>query len=109
GVGNADATGFILLTRGADTRRIPYWLGLERPLLGRPSAALARTGTYQGNTRGKPSRVSSYRYPESPAGAGVGNQLGGPEQVFRIRIARRVANLGVAVLSHAKVVSVTPR
>ena len=109
GAGNADATGFILLTRGTDTRRIPYWLGLERPLLGRPTASLSRTGTYQGNTRGRPSRVSTYRYPQNPAGADVPTHLDGPEQVFRVRISRPVANFGVAVLSHASGVSISPR
>src|SRR5207253_804956 len=50
---------------------------------------------------GKPSRVSSYRYPQ-PADAPA---LTGPEQVYRIHLARPVANFGVAVLSGA----VTPR
>jgi subtilisin family serine protease len=107
--GNADATGFIVLTRGSDMRRIPYWLGLERPRLERPSGSLPETGMYSGNTRGKPSRVSAYRYPENPAGAGVSNHLDGPEEVFRVRLTRPVANFGVAVVSHGRGVNVSPR
>jgi subtilisin family serine protease len=105
----ADATGFVVLQRGAERRRIPYWLRVERPQLGPPSATLARTGTYSGDTRGKPARVSSYRYPDDPRGAGITNDLPGPEQVFRVRLARNVANFGVVVLDEGKGVAVTPR
>jgi subtilisin family serine protease len=107
--GNADVTGFIVLTEGSTTRRVPYWFGLERPLLERPSGSLPKTGTYNGNTRGKPSRVSTYRYPSNPAGADVATHLDGPEEVFRVHLTRPVANFGVAVLSHARGVNVSPR
>jgi subtilisin family serine protease len=104
-----EATGFIVLTRGSDVRRIPYWLRTIAPLLGRePHGALQRTGTYRGTTRGKPSRVATYRYPEAQ-GLGIPVVLRGPEQVFRVRIARRVANFGVAVLDEAPNVDVEPR
>jgi len=105
----SDATGFVVLQRGTDRRRIPYWLRVERPRLGAPSATIGRTGTYSGNTRGKPSRVTSYRYPDNPRGEGVSNNLGGPEQVFRVRLARDAANFGVVVLDKATGVAVTPR
>jgi hypothetical protein len=105
----ADATGFLVLQRGADRRRIPYWLRVERPALGAPSTTLARTGTYAGNTRGKRSRVTSYRYPDDPKGLGISNDLSGPEQVFRVRLQRNAANFGVTVLSMGTGVVVTPR
>jgi subtilisin family serine protease len=95
----ADATGFIVLQRGTDRRRIPYWLRVERPRLAQPTATLSRTGTYTGSTLGKPARVSSYRYPDNPKGAGISNDLRGPEEVFRVRVTRPVANFGVVVLS----------
>jgi hypothetical protein len=58
---------------------------------------LKRTGTYRGNTRGRPALVDSYRYPDNPSELGIARILRGPEQVFRIRLARPVANFGVAI------------
>ena len=105
-----DLTGFVVLGRGTDTRRIPYWLRIERPQLRlERHGALRRTGTYRGNTRGKPARVSAYRYPDTPSGIGLPSSLGGPEQVFRVDVRRSTANFGVAILSHAPGVHVQPR
>jgi hypothetical protein len=70
-------------------------------------------GTYGGNTAGKKSLVSTYRYPEGGLACncktGVQTDLSGPEQVFRITISKPVANFGAAVLSHATGVRVSPR
>jgi subtilisin family serine protease len=109
-----DATGFVVLTRGTDTRRIPYWFHVEIPKLGTEKHAVLRgPGIYGGNTAGKKSLVSSYRYPEGGLACdcktGVQTNLSGPEQVFRLRIAKPVANFGAVVLSHAKGVRVSPR
>ena len=91
-------TGFVELTRGADRRRIPYWLRVSAPALAAAQTTpLRRTGTYKGNTRGRPALVESYRYPEDPRGFGVPRTLPGPEQVFRVSLRRPVANFGVAV------------
>ncbi|MGE5689431.1 MAG: S8 family peptidase [Pseudomonadota bacterium] len=104
---DGERSGWITLTRDADTRRIPFWVGVTVPTLPAPSASLARTGRYRGNTRGRPARVSTYRFPsESPVGATV---LAGPEQVFRVRITRPVANFGVAIVSRGPGVRVQPR
>jgi subtilisin family serine protease len=93
-----EATGHIVLTRGGERRRIPYWFRVAQPSLGRHRVrALARPGTYRGNTRGRPSLVEAYRYPENPSGLGISRVLRGPEQVFRVRLRRPVANFGVAV------------
>ena len=57
------------LTRGTDVRRVPYWLHVEVPKLGtEPHVTLKRPGVYGGNTAGKKSLVSSYRYPEGGLG-----------------------------------------
>ena len=106
--GEGEAWGYVVLSRGADVRRIAYWyrvavasLAPTRPRL------LARTGTYRGNTAGRPARADAYRYPERvPRGT---TRLRGPEQVFRVRIGRNVANFGVAVLSRGPRVRVTAR
>jgi subtilisin family serine protease len=99
-----DATGFVVLSRGSETRRIPFWLRVNSPRLARqPVRVLRRAGTYRGNTRGRRSLVSTYRYPENPRGAGVERTLSGPEQVFRVRIRRPVENFGVAIVSRTRV------
>ena len=111
---DGDAAGFILLTRGADVRRAPYWLHVEEPkLAGEPHIALRGAGVYGGNTKGKPSLVAAYRYPEGGLACncktGVPLDLSGPEQVFRIKITRPVANFGAVILSHARGVQLQPR
>jgi subtilisin family serine protease len=105
-----DATGFVVLTRGTDVRRIAYWFHVEVPRLGLdPHRILQGPGIYSGNTAGQASRVSSYRYPQRGLAPGVPLQLGGPEQVFRFQLRRRVANFGVAIVQHAPGVKVSPR
>lgn len=99
-----DATGFVVLSRAGQTRRIPFWLRVTAPQLQRqPVRILTRTGTYRGNTRGRRALVSTYRYPEDPSGIGVERRLDGPEQVFRVRVRRPVLNFGVALLSQSRV------
>jgi subtilisin family serine protease len=109
-----DAVGFVQLTRGSDVRRVPYWLHVEVPKLGtEPHGTIPGPGVYGGNTAGKPSVVSTYRYPEGGLACncktGVILNLSGPEQVFQITLKKPVANLGVVVVSHGTGVSVSPR
>jgi hypothetical protein len=93
-----DAMGHVVLSRAGERRRIPYWFRVTAPALGRHRPRLLRrTGTYRGNTRGRPSLVQSYRYPDDPSGLGMARFLRGPEQVFRVRLTRPAANLGVAI------------
>ena len=102
-----EAAGFVLLTRGTDVRRVPYWFHVESPKLGtEPAKTLTRAGVYTGDTAGKPSLVSSYRYPDN---APIPIDLGGPEQVFRFVLTQPVANIGAAVISHGTGVDVEPR
>jgi hypothetical protein len=97
GARQADHTGFVVLTHGTDTRRIPFWFLVSVPKLSAPAATLPRAGTYKGDTARGKARVTAYRYPEDPGGAGLPTALPGPEQVFRVRIAKPVANFGVVV------------
>ncbi len=92
-------TGFVVLTRGPDVRRFPFWFLVEKPQLSAPVAVLARPGIYKGNTARGKARVSAYRYPENPGGVGVATSLPGPELVYRIKVTRPVANFGVVVTS----------
>jgi subtilisin family serine protease len=97
GAFQADHSGFVILTRGADRRRIPYWFRVAAPALPAPTRVLGRTGMYRGDTRGRPARVETYRYPDDPRELGITRSLRGPEQVFRVHLARPAANLGVAL------------
>ena len=108
--GQGDSTGFVILTRGTVTRRIPFWLRVTVPQLGRDAhRTLRRPGIYQGNTRGRASRVTCYRYPTDPSPLGIAPCLRGPEQVFRFVLKRPAANFGVVVLSRARGTHVQPR
>jgi hypothetical protein len=101
-------TGFVVLQRGSDRRRIPFWFRVAAPALGAAQTTpLTRTGTYQGDTRGHPALVDSYRYPDDPRDLGVSRTLLGPEQVFRVSLSRPIANFGVAVTGGAQ--GVEPR
>jgi hypothetical protein len=94
GSASGDVTGFIVLTRGTDVRRIPFWLDVASPRLQTEHALpLSRPGIVQGTTVGAPSRVSSYRYP-----TGTGTTYPGPERVYRIVVKGKPANFGVVVL-----------
>ena len=106
-----DVSGFVVLTRGTDTRRVPFWLRVERPQLQRErQRPLPRPGVYAGDTSRGVARVTTYRYPEIPADhGGFPVRLPGREIVFRVHIRKRFANFGVAVLSRNRGVAVEPR
>jgi subtilisin family serine protease len=106
----SDGSGFVVLTRDGQTRRIPYWLRVTVPQLGRePRQLLRGPGVYRGDTRKGRALVSSYRYPASPGALGLTTRLRGPEQVFRFVLRRPVANAGAVILSHARGSHVSPR
>ncbi len=106
-----EAYGFIVLTRGTDVRRLPYWFRTTAPRLGsEPHTTLPGPGIYKGNTKGKPSLVSTYRYPElSSAAPAVPLDLSGPEQVFRFVAKTPLVNFGAVVTDQAPGVRVSPR
>jgi hypothetical protein len=100
GFPEGDHAGFVVLRKDAVTRRIPFWFTVSVPRLASEAhAAIRSAGTYSGTTSGKPSLVSSYRYPTDPAGAGAAASLPGPEQVYGVTIPSGAANFGVVVLS----------
>ncbi len=107
---DADFSGFIRLTRGLDVRRVPVWLHVSKPALATAkSTRLSAPGLIAGSTKGGPSRVSRYRYPEVPTDGPVTASLQGPEQVFRFALTRPVANFGVAITRRGARVRVEPR
>jgi hypothetical protein len=95
GASPSDVTGFVVLTRGTDSRRIPFWFAVTAPKLGgEAKKTLAKAGTYEGTTAGGPSLITSYRY---PTGGDV--EYPGPERAYRVTVSGRPANFGVVVLS----------
>ncbi|HSS80976.1 MAG TPA: S8 family serine peptidase [Gaiellaceae bacterium] len=105
-----EGSGFVVLSRGGETRRFPYWFRISVPRLGSEgSTLLRRPGLYRGNTRGRRALVSSYRYPSAPGPLGVSQRLAGPEQVFRFVLRGPVANAGAVVVSEAPGTHVSPR
>ncbi|HEY7398782.1 MAG TPA: S8 family serine peptidase [Gaiellaceae bacterium] len=94
GSAEGDVTGFVVLTRGTDVRRVPFWLDVANPRLSREHAvALLRTGIVHGTTAGAQSLVSTYRYPTGASGT-----FAGPERVYRLTVKGTPANFGVVVL-----------
>lgn len=104
-----DLDGWIVLTcSGQQERRIPFWLRVSVPRLGqKKKVKLARPGIYQGDNSDESSLVSRYLYPERAPG--VRRIMSGPEQVFRLSLAKTHNNFGVVVISHERWVSVAPR
>jgi subtilisin family serine protease len=105
-----DLSGYVELRRGTDVRRVPFWGRITMAALGRHRVLpLRRPGSHRATTAGRPALVSRYRYPESPSGLGVTTMLRGPELVYRLRLAKPVANFGVVVTGLAPGAQVQPR
>jgi subtilisin family serine protease len=108
--GPGEVMGTIVLTNGGERRLVPFWLRVSTTALSSAGAtALVRQGMYKGNTRGRPARVSTYRYPEVPDGGPVTAVLSGPEQLFRVTVPANAANFGVVVTGRGRGVNVEPR
>jgi len=106
-----EVTGFVVLSRDGTRRRIPFWFRVERPRLRLDrQLALVRPGNYPADTSRGTARVSSYRYPDVlPGHTSFPVRLSGRELVYRVRIHRRIANFGVAVITRTRGVQVEPR
>ena len=89
-----DVAGFVVLTRGTDVRRIPFWFAVSPPSLAGSRRLLTRPGLVAGTTAGGTSRVSTYRY---PTGGDV--TYPGPERAFKVRITGHPANFGAVTLT----------
>ena len=107
---DAEVTGYIVLTLGAEKRRIPYWFRTGAAgLANAKTTPLRRAGTYSSTTKGGTVRITSYSYPESHSGLGFSSKLPGPERVFRLVLGRPATNFGVVITSRADGVRVEPR
>jgi hypothetical protein len=95
-----DMAGYVLLTQGSRTRRVPFWAYVERPRLATATARLLRRrGTVRGSTRGQPDRVERYRYPAYTGAFGLPVRWKGGEALYRFHLGKRALNVGVTVES----------
>jgi subtilisin family serine protease len=106
-----DVDGFIVLSHGSARRRIPFWLRIERPRLRlERHTTLTRSAIYRANTSRGVARVSTYRYPDVPAGhSAFPVRLTGRELVYRVFVRRPIANFGIAIVALDRGVGVEPR
>lgn len=101
---SGDDYGFVVLRRGAVTRRIPYAFFVTRPALQDVSPIKLRR-FQNGTTAQGASRVSSYRWPAAPFGYPPNLTdppvvEDGAERVYLVpHLDRPVVNLGVSVVS----------
>jgi hypothetical protein len=92
--------GFVVLHKGAVTRRIPYLFLVSRPALA-AAQVLPLRRTQTGDTRTGTSRVSEYRYPVAPFGNAPDEPpmvQDGAEHVYATTIGRPAVNAGVSIL-----------
>lgn len=103
-----ERTGWVVLRRNGESRRVPFWFRVTKPKLPNVNAGrLSSPGTVAASTAGGTALVHRYRYPE---GTGTARRsLRGPEIAYRVRLSDPVANLGVVVISEASGVAVEPR
>ena len=100
---SGDDYGFIVLRRGGDQVRIPYYFSVQYPQIGRAPRDTIRA--YQlGDTSNGTSHVSQYRFPTEPFGPPptyVGKPFSedGAEQVYTVRVSSHAANAGAAVVA----------
>jgi hypothetical protein len=107
-----DDYGFIVLTRGTDQVRIPYYFTVSQPqLVHAPVSRLERT--LDGSTAKGADLVDVYRFPAFPFGpppdyTGPGMIENGAEHVYPVHISSHVANAGAAVIAEGQNALVEP-
>jgi hypothetical protein len=97
--------GFIVLTRGADVRRIPYFFLVSKPAL-ESLRPVALKELQIGSTVKGASRVNVYKYPSTPFGpspnfVGPAMNEDGAETLYVTHLNRSAANIGVSVLAES--------
>jgi hypothetical protein len=99
-----DDYGFVVLTRGGDTRRLPYFFSVIRPRLA-GAEVVPLKHIQSGSTLVGTDRAQFYRWPTTPFGAtelfGVDQPVPeeGKEKVYAVDVKQRVVNFGVVVIS----------
>ena len=96
-----DDTGFVVLTRGAQEVRIPYYFSVVNPQIGRAPRDTIQVNQL-GDTSQGTSYVDRYRFPTEPFGpppdyTGAPFHEDGAERVYTVRVSEHVANAGAAI------------
>ena len=97
-----DNFGFVVLTRGDETRKIPYYFAITRPGL-ESKPALPLRSFQQGDTRDGLSHANVYRFPSWPFGpppdyrSGLPMNEDGAEDLYTLLLDEPVVNFGAAV------------
>ena len=107
-----DNMGFIVLTKGAVSRRIPYYFEVSKPLLANV-AAKELTLLQTGDTSTGQNAVSLYRFPTWPFGppptySGTPYGEPGAEKLYTIQLGVPVVNFGVSVLAQTANAEIDP-
>jgi subtilisin family serine protease len=110
GAANGENYGFVVLHRGAVTRRLPYFYFLDAPALA-AAAVLPLHHLQRGQTSTGADRVTEYRYPAAP----FGNQPDAPpmvengaEVVYATRLRGKLVNAGVSLVSESPGARIDP-
>ena len=110
GAASGEDYGFVVLRKGAVTRRIPYFFLVDHPALASaPVVQLAKSQS--GDTRTGVDRVDAYRYPAAPFGNTPDAPAmveDGAETVYVTAVGEPAANAGVSVISETRGARVDP-
>ena len=105
GATTGDDMGFIVLTKGAVSRRVPYYFEVAKPALAGMPATELRV-LQSGDTITGQNLVSQYRFPSWPFGpaatyGGPGANESGAERLYTILLSVPTINFGVSVLAQS--------
>jgi hypothetical protein len=109
---NGDNYGFVVLQRGADRIRIPYYFSIELPQIGKAPRTTIKANQLGDTSKGS-NHVSVYRYPAEPFGpppgyTGTPFDEDGAEHVYTVRVNEHAANVGAAVVAAGQGALVEP-
>jgi minor extracellular serine protease Vpr len=105
GAATGDDMGFIVLSKGSVSRRIPYYFEVVKPALANVPATELKTLQTGDTVTGK-NLVSQYRFPTSAFGpaadyTGIPVNEPGAEKLYTIQIGAPVVNFGVTVVGQS--------
>jgi len=101
-----DQMGFVVLTKGTVSRRVPYYFEVTRPAL-EALPATELQGVQTGDTVTGTNNVTQYRWPSWPFGpppnygTSPGQNETGAERLYTILVSQPTVNVGVSVLDQS--------